>query len=352
MRKKFVYFLYVLGFCIGQNIASAQTNLFSSDSVLQITLGGNIRDLLNDRTEDSKYHFITIGYPKSTGVYYTLAAEAKTRGHFRKLKENCDYPPLLLHFYKTDSLDASVFKELNSVKLVMPCAGDEYVIREWLVYKLYNILTPKSFNARLVNVSLYDTKAKKPSPSFYGILLEEEKQMAARNHCINVDVKLRPEQTNEKDFLTMAMFEYMIGNTDWGVQYLQNIKLISKDSTSVPSTVAYDFDHAGIVDAPYAKPAEELEMSSTHERRYRGFCMEDLSKFDDIIALFNKLKPAFYKVYTDCSLLDAKYVKATLKFLDNFYATINSASAFQKDFSYPCDKNGTGNVVIKGLKEE
>ena len=42
-------------------------------------------------------------------------------------------------------------------------------------------------------------------------------------------------------------FEYMIGNTDWSVEYLQNIKLATVDSNSAPITIPYDFDHAGIV---------------------------------------------------------------------------------------------------------
>jgi hypothetical protein len=38
--------------------------------------------------------------------------------------------------------------------------------------------------------------------------------------------------------------------------------------------------------------------------------------------------------------------------LDQFYAAINNPKIWQKDFAYPCDKNGTGNVIIKGLKED
>jgi hypothetical protein len=50
-------------------------------------------------------------------------------------------------------------------------------------------------------------------------------------------------------------------------------------------------------------------------------------------------------------LLDDKYKKATIKFLDEFYETINDPKQVQKEFGYPCDPNGTGNVVIKGLRD-
>jgi hypothetical protein len=132
---------------------------------------------------------------------------------------------------------------------------------------------------------------------------------------------------------------------------MQNIKLVASDSTAVPFAVAYDFDHAGIVNASYARPAEELRMSSIRERRYRGYCISDMKIFDPVFAVYNKLKPAVYSLYSDCALLDEKYKKATIKFLDEFYETINDPRQVQKEFGYPCDKDGTGNVVIKGLRD-
>ena len=35
----------------------------------------------------------------------------------------------------------------------------------------------------------------------------------------------------------MSVFQYLIGNTDWSVEYLQNIKLIAPKAGSVPMTV-------------------------------------------------------------------------------------------------------------------
>lgn len=326
--------------------------LFSSDKILNITLRGNLRDLMNDRGENPITHSIQVVIKDEANTEKQLSAEAKTRGHFRKLKENCGYPPLLLRFTKSDSLNNSVFKGNDKCKLVMPCVGDNYVVYEWLVYKLYNLITPKSFEARLVKVGLEDTRSKKNTPPFYGILLEEEKKMAKRNKMLSIERKLRPEQALQQDFLTMAMFEYLIGNTDWSVQYLQNIKLIAADSLGVASTVAYDFDHSGLVDAPYAHPAEELMMHSVRERRYRGYCITNMKLFDASIALFNKVKPEILSLYNNCPYIDEKYKKTTIKYIEEFYTTINNPSAFQKEFGYPCDKNGTGNVVIKGYKTD
>ncbi len=330
----------------------AQKDLFDSDEVLSITLSGNLRDVLNDRTKVPKNYPLTLSYRKEDSTEVILQVEVRTRGHFRRMRENCGYPPLLIQFPKEGPHTNSVFKNQNKLKLVMPCKGDDYVVREWLVYKLYNLVTPKSFRARLVKVTLEDDKRKKGATPFYGLLLEEEKQMAKRNKLVAVDRKLQPGEVQADEFINMTVFEYLIGNTDWSIQYLQNIKLLAKDSMAVPVAVPYDFDHAGIVNAPYARPAEELQMSGIRQRRYRGYCVKDMKVFEKVIARYNELKKDIYSLYGNCTLLDEKYIKSTIKFLDDFYDTINDPKEWQKDFAYPCDKNGTGNVVIKGLRED
>ena len=327
-------------------------DLFDSDEILSFTLKGNIRDLLNDRGDKPTYHPVTLSYKNKDSSEVNISVKMKTRGHFRKLKENCKYPPLLINLPKDVDRLSSVFSGQKKLKLVMPCAGEDYLIREWLVYKIYNLVTPKSFRARLVRIELDDAKSKKQAAPFYGFLIEDEKQMATRNKATVVEQKLRPEQTKQDDFLTMSVFQYLIGNTDWSVQYLQNIKLLKTDSFTQLITVPYDFDHSGIVDAPYAHPAEELLMKSVQERRYRGYCMTDMKAFEKPIALYNRLKNDIYNLFTKSSLLDAKYIKSISRYLDEFYATINDPKRWQKDFAYPCDKNGTGNIVIKGLRED
>ena len=117
----------------GKDKPAVSKGLFDSDEVLEMTLSGNLRDLLRDRSEKPKYFRLAVSYKKADNDIITLPAQAKTRGHFRRLKENCSYPPLALKFSKSDLLKTSVFKNQDKLKLVMPCRGDEYVVREWLV---------------------------------------------------------------------------------------------------------------------------------------------------------------------------------------------------------------------------
>jgi len=205
----------------------------------------------------------------------------------------------------------------------------------------------------LLKIETEDTKRKKNADPFYGILLEDDKQMAKRNHCVLVKRDMLPMQNTDKDaFLKMAMFEYLIGNTDWSVEVQQNIRLLAKDSLGIPAPVPYDFDHAGLVNAPYAQPAEELQMSSVRERRYRGYCIKDMKQFDGVIAFYNNLKKDIYALYSNFSLIDSKYIKSTLQYLDEFYSTINNPKKLLSEFGYPCSPNGTGNIIVKGMKED
>ena len=138
----------------------------------------------------------------------------------------------------------------------MPCRSDDYVTREYMVYKLHNLITPKSFRARLVKVTLEDAKKGKKSAPFWGFFLEEEKQVAKRNESVVVERKGLSSTTTDPDaYLTTMVFEFLVGNVDWSLPYLH--KSIAKDSLASLSH-RLRFDHAGLVDAPYATAPEQL----------------------------------------------------------------------------------------------
>jgi len=353
MRYKCLLFSTVLVFSLlGALRVFSQSSLFENDQVLEFTLSGDVNGLMKDRGEDPQYHAFKLSYKDPNSTLIEVPLQIKVRGHFRKLKQNCNSPPLLLNF-SAETNQGSMFSEQDKIKLVTPCRDQKYVVREYLVYKMYNLVTTKSFRARLVKFNLEGTEPKaKDIEPLYGILLEEEDQMAKRNNAVLMEGKLvKPQQTLVDDFLNMSVFEYLIGNTDWSVQYLQNVKLIARDSLSIPSTIPYDFDHSGIVGAPYALPAPELMMSSTRERRYRGYCMNDMKQFDNVLSRYQQLKDDFYKVYRENTMIEEGYLKSTVKFLDDFYKTINDPKRLKSEFQYPCRSDGTGNVVIQGLKK-
>ena len=322
--------------------------LFDDGSVLEFTLGGDLNELFSDRGEVPALHPVRL----SIGDAPPAAIQAKVRGHFRKDKSNCSTPPLLLDLTGVSLPDGSPFAGQKKLKLVTPCQDDRFVVREYLVYQLYNQFTERSFRARLARVTFRDDRRPDKSRTMYCFLIEDEEEMARRNRSTLLEKDLiRPETTEKQQFLTMALFELMIANTDWSVQYRQNIKLIGAPGGPV-YTVPYDFDHSGIVGAPYAKPAEALQMSSIRERRYRGYCIKDPSEYDQAVGLFNSKKQQVMALYTGNNLIDDKYEENTRKYLEEFYVIINSEKKRAQVLGYPCLETGTGNVVIRGLRKE
>lgn len=326
-----------------------ESSLFASDEILELKLSGNIKDALRDRSAKPAKYSATISYETVNKTTINLPIRLQARGNFRKQKDNCRYPPLWIHFGKTVAKKRSIFSLQKKMKLVMPCQDDEDVVKEWLVYKLYNLFTPMSFRARLVKVSWQYSSDGKVQGPYYGMLLEEDKQLANRNDMVEVKHRLTPQHAQQLPFLEMSVFEYLIGNTDWSCQFLHNIKLLAADSVAVPFTVPYDFDHAGIISTDYAHPAEMLDLSSVRERRYRGFCVADLRSFEPVIKKFKNMKKDIYALYNNCELLNKRYLKFVNRYLDDFFETLDKPKEWQDAFTYPCKVEGSGNVIIKGL---
>jgi len=325
-----------------------EPGLFDTDTVMTFTLQGDLSAIFNDRGEQPAPHPVNL----TIEGQQPMAIEAKVRGHFRKDKTNCSTPPLLLEFNSAARQQNRLFRGQKKLKLVTPCQDDRYVVREYLVYRLYNQVTDRSFRARLAKVTFLDDRKPDKAKTVYCFLIEDEEAMAKRNGAELLERDLiRPENTEKENFLNMALFELLIANTDWSVQYRQNVKLMAAAGQPV-YTVPYDFDHSGIVNAPYAKPAEALQMSTVRERRYRGYCIKDLTEFNGAIANFNAKKDNLLAVYKDNPLIDTKYAESTVKYISEFYTIINNEKRRQQVLGYPCDEAGTGNVVIRGLRKQ
>lgn len=332
--------------CYGQS-----SGLFDSGEILEISLKGDIKRLFSNTKGEAVYFDFNLESGEDTENFLSIPLRIRTRGHFRREMNICDYPPLLLNFSKKNTKN-TIFSGQDKVKLVLPCRGERYVMREYLAYRIYNQLTPNSFKVRPVRVFVSDhINSGINYDPVMGFLIEDEEQLAGRIQMDLLELDLiQPEAIAKEDFLRMAVFQYMIGNTDWSIQYRQNIKLLSSNESGRPIAVPYDFDHAGIVRAPYANPAPELKLSSVTERRYRGYCLGEMEKFEKTFEEFFDQKEAIYSLISKTELMDLKSIKATIKFFDAFYFTIANPKRAKFDFQYPCQGNGTGNVVIKGLK--
>ncbi len=326
-----------------RTVAGEAATLFDSDSVVSFTLTANVRALARDRGDQPVEHAAVLTYSDAEEID-TLPLTLKVRGNFRRSKANCAFPPLLMDFPKKKTKN-TLFARQNKLKLVTHCQTDEWVVREYLVYKLYNLLTNLSFRARLAHVVYADSLGKQADEAHWGFMLEDDNEVAERNgiKISNVNYSTM-DYADSLSMATIAVFEYMIGNTDWSVPYRHNIRMFDNGQVgSLP--VPYDFDYSGIIEASYAIPPKQLGIQSVRERMYRG-PVYSVGLFQRVFDQFNTVKPRFYALYQHNSHLNKGYVKRTLRYLDEFYTLINKPATARLLFS----EDAKNSVVVKGLK--
>lgn len=321
--------------------------LFTSTDTLNISITTNLKTLLRDRGTKPIYHYGNVNYKTAKGKNVDLPIKIRVRGNFRKDPSNCFFPPLLLNFDKKNKGN-SIFNQQNKLKLVTHCLQRDYIVKEELIYKIYNLLSESSFKSRLAMVTYIDSLGKKKPDLRPAFFIEDETILAKRLLAKPYQkVRLRQDQLDTLTMATISVFEFMIGNTDWSVPYQHNIKVFYKEN-AMPIPVPYDFDHSGLVNTSYANPAEELNLSSVKERLFRGiyFSPEILNK---VFENFKNQKENIYKLYIGNTKLEPSYIKYATGYLDDFYEIIANERKVKNQIVEQGIKNTHGGVVIKGL---
>jgi hypothetical protein len=310
-----------------------RVKFFTDTAVVNATLSINYKHVLAQKDKIGARFPALFSCKLDDGAAINDHISVEVRGHFRR--KNCDMPPLKL-IYKKDPSDAFYkFKELKLVGVCSPVNLDEqYLIKEYLTYKIYNLINDTSFRVRLLNLTYQDSSGKRKMFTRHAFLIEDVKQVAKRLDCSEWSRKaVQTEHTNRQLMTTVNIFEYMIGNTDWSVPADHNIKLIqiNADSTARPLPVPYDFDWSGLVNAKYAVPDEQLGTESVRDRVYRGYTrtMDELNAALDV---FRKQKSNIYAVINNCGLLYPTTKKEMTTYLDQFYQTISKQENIQRIF--------------------
>jgi len=329
----------------------SQDQLFQSDSILEISISGNLKPVLSDKSIYPVYFSQRLRFlDPMSGEQQDMAVELKARGNFRRLKADCKHLPLMLRFSEDLNTKGTVFHKQRKLKLVLPCKGTSYVFKEWLAYKIYNIINPAySFKTRIIRINFLDTNNGLTEEGVLGFIIEDEKRLATRNKMSVDEGIVVAEAVDKETYLNMVLFQYMIGNTDWSIPFLHNMKVIRKDSLSTPVIIPYDFDHAGMVNAPYAIPPPPLEMESVLERLYRGYCLDDISEMDKSVERFQNLKDEIYKLVLNAKFIDQTEIEEAIAYLDEFYKIINDPEARRTVLMSPCLPESKANIEIMGL---
>ena len=326
--------------------------LFQSHDPLVMTLRTDI-DWIRDTRNDSVEVEGTLTFVEPDGSVVTKPVDTRARGNFRRDKSNCNFPPLRLDFPRSE-MDGTVFEGQNRLKLVTPCNDgrddyQNYVFDEYLAYRILNELTPLSFRVRLVEVTYEDVNDEYDTRTKYGFLIEDEERMAERNRGTFEDVnQFHPLRANADYAILVALFNYMIANTDVSPVFFHNVKLVRTEEGQY-FTVPYDFDMTGLVNPRYASvsPLIQDRIRRVTQRLYRGFCRDELSF--EAVKPFVEVRPRVEALITDFAArgyenFEPDDAEDMLEFFEDFWEVMEDPEEFEDEILDECRDLDTGRV--------
>lgn len=320
----------------GPTTPSAVAQLFQAHDPLVLRLEMDLRALLRDRGEDRIEHAGVLRYG-ADGDTGSMDVKLRTRGIFRL--KRCGFPPLRLDLPRR-RLDATPFAGQDKLKLVTHCQSDrsseQNLLREYVLYRVFNALTDRSFHVRLARVTYIDT-TRADTLIRYGFLIESEGELARRLGSEIVESgSVHDFLINAPDITLVAVFQYLIGNTDWSVWGRHNISILREAGAPHQLlAVPYDFDFSGAVGAPYATPPPQLPIRSVRERLYRGFCQPD-SVLLGVLARFRGAKDSVYAAVRAVPDLMEGDVRGLLGYFDDFFRAIDNPGTVRREFVHRC----------------
>jgi hypothetical protein len=329
-------FLFILQPIAGWSQEGAQDRptLFSSDSVLSITIKTDMKGLLKMDKEDK--------YQKAKLYLDGQELKIRIRPRGNNRFETCSFPPITLNFKKTEFPD-STYTQLTKLKLVNTCklqlSYEQFILREYMVYRVYNLLSDYSFKVRLLRIEYIDSEDKMKPIIRYGFVIEDADFLAKRfNGFVLKNKGLADKDTNLDQIVLLSLFEYMIGNFDWQVSAQQNLKLIKLMDINEPApyVIPYDFDYSGLVDASYAIPSDKLGIESVRERLYLGKCYTE-DELEKAIAIFLDKKDEIFALYNNFPLLNKASLNHSINYLGSFYKIIENEKSWKYQFIKNCN---------------
>lgn len=302
-----------------KNDLKEHIRLFESDDILELTLRFDITTFKRKRSAEEELDaLLTIHLNDTTSINKEIKLRA--RGIMRK--SYCDIPPIRLNLKKASD-PADEFSNIDKIKVVTHCkvGSSETLLKEFLVYKLFNVLTEKSLRVRLARITYINTTKKSKPIQDFAILIEPDEVLLRRLNRIEIKPPKMSQKLIEPEVMDrMAIFNYMVGNTDWSVPIYHNVVVLSQTvykQNSLFQIIPYDFDQSGIVNAVYAAPFEGLGIKSVKERRYLGVCRSE-GEFAKALEEFSEKKDEFRKVILGFPHLKEKTKKEMILYLDSF----------------------------------
>lgn len=284
---------------------------------LEVDLNGFLADKKN------KNYFPAVLKTEDGSSY---EVEIRPRGRYRRM--NADIPPFKIRF-KKNGLQTRGLDSLNEIKVALPMShgaeSNELLVKEYLAYRMFEQMTHTGLRARLVKLVLTDTKRNRPKPrAFMAIFMEDEEELAARLSGQPVErYGLGAEQLDTRQAALVALFQFMIGNTDWDFEMQRNVRFIQVNGNGKILAIPYDFDFCGLVNAPYASPASGTGLDTVRDRILMAGNLPAESILNARQILLEH-KTRFYNLCRQSGYLSKSTTNQMIRYLDDFFSKIDT----------------------------
>ncbi len=321
-----------------QDTLITAADLFEDLHPLEITLALNLKEFQKTRYR-GEYIPVEMSYRVNDTLTINSSVRIKARGVFRR--QHCQLAPFWLNTRNPEASD-TLQPQVSKIKIVTHCRDntqyDNYVLREYLTYGIYNLISPVSFRARLIRMTYVDTGRKGKETEHWAFMIEPEERMAERLGARVVkNDELSMRLMNPEEFDLVALFLYMIGNPDYSVTGRHNIKILAQEGfgTTGYTPVPYDFDYSGLVNTYYAVPPEDLGIRTIRDRYFRGLCRDDeaFRKAMDSIAVHREEINGYIH---DFPYLDDKEKEDMIGYIESYFAAASNPASLVRSLKATC----------------
>jgi hypothetical protein len=326
--------------------AAERKPLFRVHEPLKAVLTAPISQAYAQRHSDVRLYFPgQWAYVDESGETQRLQVSIRLRGNFRR--DYCELPPLRLNFKKKE-VKGTLFSGQDKLKLVAPCQhgieSQQNLLLEYLAYRIYEVLTEKSFGARLLRLSYVDSDEKLRPWTDLAFVIEEESDIGKR---LGLDrARVAENRFNELDQPATALvelFQFMIANHDYSVlkgppdEYCchNTVMYVDESRADKRFPIPYDFDMSGLVNADYASPPSHLPIRLVRTRFYRGLCQPD-EVMDAAVAHFLEKKDEILALFDRTPELNRFSRKRNVNYIKEFYAILESPTMLQEQVLDRC----------------
>ena len=343
--------LLVCALGVNPSSVAAEPRLFESNEVMEISVPVEFKSICRPH-EDGNCEYIPteLRYKEPSGESHSIPVQIKVRGGWRSLSRNCSIPLLWVRFDQQQTANTPFQGQLllpltthcgrglsleSSQSRVSRTDWEQYLLREYLGHRLYNLLTEISIRARLVRIEYPNPDHPGRTIRSYAFFTEHFESVAERN---GIELLPRPgfdyRILDTKSADVLALFHFMIGNTDWSIVRERNTVLMKTNfGKQVP--VPYDLDMSGLVDAHYAGPAPGLPIETVQERYYLGFCHPDVD-WGELFRFYRSRRYDVLATVDSVPGLDWNNTRQVKKFLEGFFRILNSHTDREKYIVEAC----------------